>query len=211
MSGADTRSDGFHPPDHERFEACKIFPTKARGTLYPCTDSQLYKLCYLHRLDYDSVAGLQYHPISYRRAAEELVQILRYPEPAKAGPTLRALRNLQAAFGAFRNSNDWGPDLPLKAFHDLDTILFGGYLVGRVGMRWEWDTPALIRICGADYLDTMGVTCPVMKGLPQIMTAEIVLNAQLCLLKRTRESKWKRLWDVVIHEMCHGMSSLWIA
>ena len=191
-----------YPPDKERYEASKHIPTKHNGMVYPCTDKQLNDLWHLHLLNDDHFRGLEYHPISYRRAAKELEVLLKNQNPRN----LQAFENLQQVLPS--SGYWWGPDLPIKAFNDLDQVLFGGYLRGRVGLRWEGDTKALASSVGHDPSDVMGITMPIMKGRPPIMVAEVILNSQQIFLKTTPEMKWKRMWNVLIHEMIHGMLSL---
>ena len=205
---SETGHHRLHPPDEQRYEASKYLPRMKRGTLYPYEDKDLHDLWNFHKVDDHHFQAPPLHPVSYRRAAEELETLLNYTQSAGAKQSRQNLEALKSLRRMFHRLQYWGPDLPIKAFKHLDTFLFGGYLHGRVGLRWEGETDNLVRIIGNDHRNVMGYTNFLMKGERRSGSAEIILNAQVIFLKATRESKWKRMWDVLIHEMCHGMLPL---
>lgn len=150
------------------------------GTPYPCRQ---------RNLDF-----IRDHPcrndgpfVSPRRATLEIVQHndFRRRPPSYEREALRRLSDaVQEA-----SQNQWGPDLVIKSFLDLDVVFFGGALGGRVCVSWK------------------GMENFAYEGESQGRTIEssrpghalIYLNAKAILLG---PSPFSHMFSTVLHEMC---------
>lgn len=126
------------------------------GTPYPCHQSDI-DLCRrtrqanhhrLHRME------ATYQLTKFNRITKELT-------PAEENAHRKIKHALQLP--------DWGPDLVIKAFKDLDQLFFMGRLHGRALLGWS-DPAACIARAGS-YRDHLAVTIAARPG-----TVRIVLN-----------------------------------
>ena len=189
----------WHGPDRASFEAAKEYPSTKTGTPYPnCTDQELYDLRHLHEYSNKHFRRFPYHRVSMRQAVLDLEDHLRYPSNSAQA----AMDRVQQAI----SSTKTGVDLPIKAFHDLDRAFFGGYMKGRVRIRWKGSEEHLYEAMGRDHPDTFAVTMDLRyRRTCPIPIAEIILNARLMFLDATEHSKRREMWGTTLHEMIHGM------
>lgn len=101
-----------------------------RGTPYPCNTYDLEEIAALPGY----LIHLHYHPLkrSTESATEELARFL--------APTARITSNMQEAIDRLQSGlriQDWKPDIVLKAFYDLDTVFFDGWLRGFATINWH--------------------------------------------------------------------------
>jgi len=102
----------------------------------------------------------------------------------------------------------WYPDLPIKAFQDLDTVFFGGCLQGNVKVSWSSSqTNAHIarRIEADGHL--LGFTEHALYyGVKNRAQCCIVLNADAILLDANGTGYWAfdSMMTTLLHEMCHA-------
>ncbi len=84
---------------------------------------------------------------------------------------------------------DWGPDLVIKAFLDLDLVFFGGVLRSYVCVLWD----------SMENFADRGTSQGRTAVSPRPGNARIYLNAQAILLCRT---PFRHMFSTVLHEMC---------
>ncbi|MCJ1226298.1 hypothetical protein MMC12_002948 [Toensbergia leucococca] len=109
-------------------------------------------------------------------------------------------RNRLGSFGLDRlNANirtpGWGPDIVVKAFHDLDKVFFQGRLEGRVTIKWK---KAKFFKYDSSKGKTYGST---WSKAPR--GAQIFLNADAIFLDQTSDP-FKDMWGTLLHEMIHA-------
>lgn len=81
---------------------------------------------------------------------------------------------------------EWTPDVPIKAFRDLDTVFFQGRLCGNVKVGW---------VSGKEFRpDAIGETVYRFNG-----HSKIKLDADYHIFES--ENPWKKMWQVLLHEM----------
>lgn len=97
------------------------------GTDYPCTMRQLQSYRTVPAPTYD-------RPWSANKAARVLLEFLNAPVPLGSRADA-ALHRIGFALGL----SDWGPDLIIKAFRDLDLAFFRGTLTGKTMVNWATD------------------------------------------------------------------------
>lgn len=84
----------------------------------------------------------------------------------------------RTAIGRLRDSSkikDWGPDLIIKAFQDLDTVFYKGCLVGNCLLRWR-DLEGCDQKSRSGECSWYGITKPA--GPKKNRQCEIILSAQ---------------------------------
>lgn len=183
-------------PDEASFEAARQNVSTNTGTPYPnCTDQELYDLRHLHEYSDKHFRRFPFHPISISQATLKLEDYLAYPSQSALDARARIRRAI--------SSTGMGVDLPIKAFHDLDRAFFGGYMKGRVRVRWKGSRENLYEVMGPYYSGTYGITVDIGRNRP-VPIAEIILNARLMFLTPTPHSKWREMWGTILHEMIHG-------
>ena len=129
---------------HQQLYSEAFSPVTARSeTTYPCTEAQLDRLRTPQGFDFPAplrshrwvgdVRGLGHHrdiregPISTMHAAEDLKRLNRNTLSERESNAASRLQNI--------HSVNWGPDLVMKAFQDLDILLFSGQLNNRVRLQ----------------------------------------------------------------------------
>lgn len=160
---------------HDLVEQCFYDPHPDEGTEYPCTKGQLREL--------RSIGPVHYaERISPRKACSELLRFHERPASRRENAALSRI-------GTALRLRDWGPDLIIKAFHDLDTAFFGGNLAGYTMVRWDSDSKFRQVGVGSSY----GVTFTSFDGPdPQ----KIFLNAEL-IFKDGSVGHFKQMWGTV--------------
>ena len=126
------------------------------GTPYPC-----------HQFDIDlcrHTRQANHNRLHRMEATHQLTKFNRITKELTPAEQL-AYRNIQHAL----QLPDWGPDLLIKAFKDLDRLFFMGRLHGRTLLGWS-DPAACIARTGS-YRDHFAVTLAARPG-----TVKIVLN-----------------------------------
>lgn len=88
---------------------------------------------------------------------------------------------------ATTNSN-WGPDLIVKMFADLDLVFFNGRLLGNVLVRWH----DLDR-------NVLGVTTT---GVGRRNQTSIKLSPYANLYQKATDSPFRSMFSTMLHEMC---------
>lgn len=113
---------------HELVELCFYQVRPDTGTDYPCTMRQLRDLRQPPAIRYPQ-------PRSPYEACYTLVDFLR-SGPIPGSKVDAALRRIGIAL----DLHDWGPDLIIKAFHDLDTAFYAANLAGMTTVNWSADS-----------------------------------------------------------------------
>ncbi|KAL9045516.1 MAG: hypothetical protein Q9214_001449 [Letrouitia sp. 1 TL-2023] len=81
---------------------------------------------------------------------------------------------------------EWTPDVPIKAFRDLDTVFFQGRLCGNVKVGW---------VSGKELpSDAIGTTVYRFNG-----HSKIKLDADYHIFESW--DPWKQMWQTLLHEM----------
>ncbi|KAL8840148.1 MAG: hypothetical protein Q9205_005866 [Flavoplaca limonia] len=167
-------------------EQCFDEPHPDEGTDYPCTKGQLRELRSIGPVHY--VAR-----ISPRKACSELLRFHERPASRRENAALSRI-------GTALRLLDWGPDLIIKAFHDLDTAFFGGNLAGYTMVRWQSDAEFHQVGVGSSY----GVTFTCFNGTePQ----KIFLNAEV-IFGEGSVGHFKQMWGTMLHEMVHAFYAI---
>ena len=86
---------------------------------------------------------------------------------------------------------DWGPDLIIKAFRDLDTVFFMGRLVGNCLIRWR-DREGCERKYNESHF--YGLTAPL--GPLRNRQVQIILNANLMFFQCA--NPYKEMWRTIL-------------
>lgn len=180
------------------YEALKPFSTR-NGTKYSCSQNDID----FHRHSHFTLRGCTGDMTDNTLTTELILQNQtdKAVQPAERG----AIGRLQRIFEDIKHSGTYGPDLAIKAFNDLDLVFFGGYLRGRVRVRWS--------TCSTDSdLQNRTVprdshSCPygfARKGrFLQRGEVHIVLNAGLIFFMEY--SPLELMVSTLLHEMCHAV------
>lgn len=150
------------------------------GTVYPCRAENLRS--YRRR-----PLRTAKPPMDNEAATRLLVDWLSKPVVAGSAEHA-AMHNLANGM----QLEEWGPDLIVKAFDDLDIIFFRGVLATRTQL--DWASPANLRQIGADPEGIFGLTRPLGYG-----RCHISLNA-ICIFLLSRHS-YTQMWATMLHEM----------
>lgn len=87
---------------------------------------------------------------------------------------------------------DWGPDLIIKAFDDLDVLFFRGVLATRTQL--EWASPAQLRQSGKEPEEIFGMSSKLGYGRCHISLSPVANF----LVSR---DPYTQMWATVLHEM----------
>ena len=161
------------------------------GTSYPCSQSDLD----VH--DTGTFQEPNKRPfVSPMVATRELMlhnHITRRVPPVE----LVAIDDLRDTVYMVEKRMDFGPDLAVKAFADLDLIFFAGHLRNNVRVRWvrASDHPRFAVSRGL-----WGATI----SLPERGKCLIILNADLLLRQNHGEDPLRLIFGTLLHEMCHA-------
>lgn len=129
--------------------------------------------------------------------------------------TKRARSSEQAAIDRFasavsdfhRHGRRYGPDLPIKAFADLDEIFFGGYLGRNVCLSWssnETDKRLAVRTCHAKPGAMMLGITERRGNCGEIGQCRIILNAEAIFNRGSSKDPFEQMMGTVLHEMVHA-------
>ncbi|KAI4232501.1 MAG: hypothetical protein LQ349_004977 [Xanthoria aureola] len=152
------------------------------GSQYPCLEEKLLSYQRLPKPNHPTL-------LSEEVATWNLVEFLNQPilPGSKEDAAIHRLANGMRLW-------EWGPDLVIKAFDDLDIVFFRGVLATRTQIEWRSDEEIMGRRTGEKVL---GLCIRLGHG-----RARIVLNATRILLHSAHVS-WC-MWATVLHEMVHG-------
>lgn len=104
----------------------------------------------------------------------------------------------------YEKGYEYGPDLAVKAFDDLDVVFFGGYLRGNVCVGWS--------ACGRDkrFKCDGGRKCVLGFEQPtgwRSGQTRITLNAAL-IFGREVDNPFGTMMSTILHEMCHAIDTV---
>lgn len=156
-----------------------------QGTAYPCNPSTLEK----HELKPENCRKRHWSAPEATRLLEILLNLGRPNDEAQD----KAIRRLADGMRV----TTWSGDLVIKAFEDLDSTFFGGYLTDEVMVQW----------CSEDAFrggpPAFGVCFSMNPSSSS--RVKIHLNADEIFLRS--DDPWKVMWRTIIHEMvvsAHG-------
>lgn len=109
----------------------------------------------------------------------------REPSPKEADAIIRLRKSLKM--------KNWGPDLIIKAFEDLDTVFFRGCLVGNCLLKWR-DPKGCRRVSAKDTCTWYGFTH--WAGSPAHKQAAITLSAENIFLEDA--DPYGQMWKVIL-------------
>ena len=155
--------------------------TTYRGFPYPCSQVQLDIL-------HNPKPSVRTSAVPPDQAVTDVIRINDHRRIKSSNEQL-AVNNLLDAVEF--PTEDWMPDLIIKMFPDLDTVFFGGWLVGKVRVGWSQDADKVNdHILGVTQYDLEAGLC------------SIWLNAKLNLVDRdVYKTPGKSMWAVMLHEM----------
>ena len=165
------------------------------GTPYPCSQNDL---------DVHNIGAFhEQNNRSFVSAMEATREVMLQNHVSRRVPPseLLAIDNLQKTIYAVEKRMDFGPDLAIKAFIDLDLVFFGGQLRDNVRVLW---------VKASDHPSFAAPTGP--KGaaiqLPERGKCLIMLNADLHLRRRQShddvDDPLRLIFGTLLHEMCHA-------
>lgn len=172
------------PRDHaQRMYEEAFLPVSCRsGTPYPCAQSEI-DITNSHNV-YPYVGGTQ--TTEYGAAQEIVGHNSMYRVPGSLEE--EAIINLQYMRRALRAQHDeFGPDLAIKVFRDLDRVFFAGKLYGRCSVQW-------------DDLDEVYATAYSLLRRPGV--ALILLSVRGIILMTPKDAMLRQLFKTLLHEMC---------
>ena len=179
-------------PSEEAYQQAFSPFGKDIGTPYPCSQSDL---------DVHTTGSFQdsnNHPfVSAMEATTEVMQqnhVSRRLPPSES----TAIDNLNRTIYTVEKRMEFGPDLAVKAFADLDLIFFGGHLRDNVRVQW---------IMATDHprFEASGGLWGAAIQLPERGKCLIVLNADLHLREDSQdEDPLRRIFGTLLHGMCHA-------
>ena len=162
------------------------------GTPYPCSQSDL------EAHNTGSFQDSNNHPfVSTMEATTEVVlqnHVSRRLPPSES----TAIDNLNRTVYTVEKRMEFGPDLAVKAFADLDLIFFGGRLRDNVRVQW-------VRATDHPRFEASGGVRGAAIQLPERGKCLILLNADLHLREDSQdEDPLRRIFGTLLHEMCHA-------
>lgn len=148
------------------------------GTPYPCSQRDIDLCRHTRHANHDRLHRM-----------EATYQLTRFNRPTKELSQTEELayRNLKRAL----KLPDWGPDLLIKAFKDLDELFFMGRLHKKVLVGWGDNAACHAR--GVDPQEVYGVTLPARPG-----TVKIVLSIQTIIFKSP--DPYEYMFCTLLHE-----------
>ena len=165
----------LNPTTYRRLLKATEHPVNKRTrTKYRCTQGQIDA--------YQDVSGEDVPGNGDRRKMIRYFNSILMQEPAETSSLQRLARVIK------HPPSPWGPDLVIKAFHDIDTVFFNGKLQGRVRIRWVRHVDK-----GSDEGETFGGVEPLEHS-----RSEIRLYARIFELKIT--NPYMIMWRTVFHE-----------
>ena len=164
------------------------------GNRYPrCDEQQLYEQSHAIELCSRFFRADGFHHVSLDQAAAELINFVRIP------PNTTQQLIIDDLLDAF-NHDSWMPELVIKAFGDLDKIYFNGIMKRKVQIEWCCNPVEE----AASPLFPYAYAMTFQQDHTVIPTAKIVLNAEVLFKLAYFESRRRKVWGTVIHEMVHG-------
>lgn len=194
LRGSETRRLGAKQtrvPSEEAYQKAFLPFHTATGTSYPCTQRDLD----VHN------TGAFHEPnnspfLSPMEATREV--LLRNHVTRRASPIeLVAIDNLKTTVNAVEKHMDFGPDLFIKSFADLDLIFSGGHLRDNVRVRC---VKASKYAGSSALLETVGVTFALREHGKSLIT----LNADYFLRNNREDDPLRHIYCTLLHEMCHA-------
>ena len=170
------------------YKASLARPIVGQGTEYPCKQEQL-EHCWNFQ------AGTPLPSIDAFSAVTNIDSWNHALRPLSAFATdeLEAMRKIQDAVDRTKTSplhpSECGPDVLLKIFSDLDTVVFLKTLCGKVTVSWT----------NVKRDDTLGWISPSLSNGAQ---CHIFLNARLLLTSFRFENLLLNSLGVLLHELC---------
>lgn len=185
----------FRVPCEEAYQQAFLYFHAETGTPYPCNQSDLDV--------HNTGAFLEPNNRLFVSAMEATREVMLHNHVTRRVPPteLVAIDNLRKTVYALEKRMEFGPDLAVKVFADLDLLFFGGQL--RDNVRVEWvkasDHPRFAaapeRIWG------------LAKYLPEHGKCLIRLNADLHL-RQDNEDPLRAMFGTLLHEMCHAYKAV---
>lgn len=183
------------PPDTVRFNNAGRPVRVNSGQQYPgCNAQQLNEQSRAVELSGQVFGHQTFHAISLDKAAADLIAFLKVPSNTRQQ---LIIDDLLDAFGC----TNWQPDIVIKAFGDLDKIYFNGALRRRVQIEWCCDPS---RFVSRSSLFPYAYGMTFLEEYTVVPTARIVLNARVLFKAPFYESRRRKVWGTVLHEMIHG-------
>lgn len=176
-------------------EACRQAFTQFyahTGTPYPCSQNDLD----LHNTG--TFQQLNNRPFVSAMEATRQVMLQNHIPRRIPPPEPAAIQTLRRIVHALEKRTDFGPDLPIEVFADLDLVFFGKMLRDNVRVRWakEGDHPLFAR-----PKKVWGLA----KCLPEQGQCLVILKAGVLLRQRNHEDDpLGDMLGVLLHEMCHA-------
>ena len=179
-------------PSEEAYEqAFSPFHTDI-GTPYPCSQSDLN----VHNTG--SFQDSNNHP--FLSAMEATAEVMLHNHVSRRLPPSEttAIDNLNRTVYAVEKRMEFGPDLAVKAFADLDLVLFGGRLRDNVRLQW-------VKATDHPRFEASGGVRGAAIQLLERGKCLILLNADLHLREHSLDEDPLRLvFGTLLHEMCHA-------
>ena len=182
-------------PSEEAYQQAFLPFRTDTGTSYPCIQSDLT----VHNTDVFPEPN--YHPyVSAMDATREVMvhnHITRRVPPTE----LAAIDTLRTTIYAMEKRMEFGPDLAVKAFADLDLLFFGGRLRDHVRVRW---------IRASEYARFAAMPTrlwAITTRLPGHGKCLILMNADYHLLQKN-DDPLRAMFGTLLHEMCHAYRAI---
>ena len=182
------------PSEQAYHQASLSFHTDT-GTPYPCSQNDL-----------DAHSTDRFQEQSHRPfvgAMEATREVMLHNHVSRRIPPteLAAIENLRQIVYAVEKRMDFGPDLAVKAFSDLDLMFFDGQLRDNVHVQWvkpndDPEFAALRRVWGATMRPSKPGKCL------------IKLNADLHLRQSHEVDPLRLMFGTLLHEMCHAYQTV---
>lgn len=179
-------------PSEEAYQQAFLPFRTDTGTPYPCYQSDLD----VHN------TGVFQRPNKFPLvSAMEATRDVMYQNhvTTRVPPTeLVAIDNLKKTVDAVEKRMDFGPDLAVKAFGDLDLLFFGGWLRDNVRVQWVKANDH------ARFSQAAKRVWAVATHLPERGKCLIKLNADILLRRSDEEDPLRFILGTLLHEMCHA-------
>lgn len=151
-----------------------------RGTPYPCNQEQIDTYVI------EPYCSRGNDQVMFEHDAIRMLE--DFLDPSRP-PTNRVRAALHRIGDAMNNTDDWHPDVLIKAAHDIDTAFFMGCLKGNVSIQWVRRIPG-----GSGYVK--GITHPKRLG-SSCSTIHLSLHA----IFFDSDFPRMKMWQVLFHEM----------
>lgn len=185
------RARQLRVPSEEAYQQAFVSFRTDTGTSYPCNQSDLR----VHNTD--AFPEPNNHPyVSAMDATREVMlhnHITRRVPPSE----LAAIDTLRTTVYAMEKRMEFGPDLAVKVFADLDLLFFGGRLRDHVRVRWikASEHPRFAAAPTRLWATTT--------RLPGHGKCLILMNADYHL-RQKNDDPLRAMFGTLLHEMCHA-------